>query len=94
MSNATMTAGQVRKTTGVSRSQLRYWEAHNLITPTLVTHASRAWRTYPTEQVEKGAALKRLLNAGYSLRGAVRRLAGNAVAVAAEMAPVLAGGCA
>ena len=94
MSNATMTAGQVRKTTGVSRSQLRYWESRRIITPTLVTHASRAWRLYPGDQVEKIMALKQMIDDGYSLRGAVRRLNENAVVVAAEMAPALAGACA
>ena len=90
MTYSTMTAGQVRKATGISRSQLRNWEAHRFISPTLVAHASRTWRLYPAEQIERISALKQMIDDGYSLRGAVRRLSGNAVAVAAEMTTALA----
>jgi len=92
MNNATMTGGEVRKLTGVSRSQLRYWDHHGIVNPILVAHASRTWRIYSAEQFERIVALKRLLDEGYSLKGAVRRLDRNAVA-AAEMAPALAGRC-
>ena len=89
MNNVTMTGGEVRKLTGVSRSQLRYWEQRGIVNPSMVVHASRTWRLYPAEQTVRVAALKRLLDEGYSLKGAVRRLAGNTVTAAAELAPAL-----
>ena len=83
----TMTAGQVRRHTGASRSQLRYWEAQGLIHPILAEHASRIWRLYPQDQVARIKELKRLLDGGFTLRGAARQ---SVSAVVADPAPVLA----
>ena len=75
MNTATgITAGHVRRLTGVSRSQLRYWEAHQIITPLLVPHVSRNWRVYPAEQIERISRIRNLLAMGMSLQGAVKRL--------------------
>ena len=90
MNYSTMTAGEVRKATGVSRAQLRYWEDHRIIAPMREAHASRTWRTYPKAEIERIIALKTLLDDGYTLRGAARRLGGSAV-TAAGPAAVLVG---
>ena len=86
-----VTTGQVSKLTGATRSQLRYWEIHGIVRPMLVAHSSRTWRLFHAAEVERIIGLKKMLDEGYTLQGAVRRLDGNAVAVAAELAPVLAG---
>ena len=82
MQNAeAVTAGQVRKITGATRSRLRYWETNGIVHPTLVAHASRTWRLYPAEQVDRIRTLKRLLDDGYTLRGAVNKMDKSAVTV-------------
>jgi DNA-binding transcriptional MerR regulator len=74
LNKAGASPARVRALTGVSRSQLRYWETLRAISPTLVPRASRVYHRYPPEQVQRIARVMHLLRGGYSLSGAIRSL--------------------
>jgi DNA-binding transcriptional MerR regulator len=88
--NGTMSAGDVRKATGASRAQLRYWESNKIVCPVMEQHNHRTWRRYPADEATKIGRIIRLLGMGFTLKGAIknlpameareRHLTGNAVA--------------
>ena len=65
---------QVRDATGVSRSQLRYWERQGIIVPTLNKRTQRTLRRYAQDQVERVRLIRKMLAEGWTLQGAVKRM--------------------
>ena len=69
-----MTPEQVRKATGITRPQLRYWECLGIITPVMENHITRVWRRYTTANAVKIRRILYMLSEGMTLRGAVAKL--------------------
>jgi len=72
--NNIMTAGEVRRVTGVSRPRLRHWERIGIITPTIEQHLSRQWHVYTLAEVDRIKAIMALINEGWTLRGAAAKV--------------------
>ena len=68
------TPEQVRDATGVSRSQLRYWEHLGIVVPVLYKGAQRTLRRYAPEQVERVRLIRKMLAEGMTLQGALRKM--------------------
>ena len=81
---------QVRDATGVSRSQLRYWERQGIIVPTLNKRTQRTLRRYAQDQVERVRLIRKMLAEGWTLQGAVKRMdnAGQQPVAGAATAPL------
>jgi DNA-binding transcriptional MerR regulator len=69
-----LTIGEVRRRTGVTRSQLRYWEAGGILSPEREEHHTRSWRIYCEADAEKVRRLLYLIGEGMTLKGAVSKL--------------------
>ena len=81
---------QVRDATGVSRSQLRYWERQGIIVPTLNKRTQRTIRRYAQDQVQRVQFIRHLLTEGWTLRAAAQKLAtaGQQPVAGADTAPL------
>ena len=69
----TFSIGDTSRITGVSRKQLRNWEARGYIAPPIrVVCGQRAYRHYTEKQVQQIKAMKKLMDEGYALPFASR----------------------
>lgn len=65
--------GEVVEKTGISQKKLRYWEEQGYIPATeRIVCGDRAYRRYSEEHIKKLKEIKKLIDRGYSLEGAVR----------------------
>ena len=67
------------QTIGVSPKQLYYWEQIGIVAPAYEDFGAHSYRRYSQEDVEALAKVKRLLDAGYTLRAAARKVRGNGI---------------
>ena len=65
------------KTAGVSPRQLYYWEHLGIVKPAYEEFGSYAYRRYSQEQIDLLAKIKNLLNSGYTLQAATRKVKEN-----------------
>lgn len=65
--------GEAVEKTGASHKQLRYWEEQKYIpAPERIVCGDRAYRRYSETQIKIISEIKRLIDLGYSVEGAVR----------------------
>jgi len=60
---------------GISPERLRYWELKGLITPGHnITRGNKILRRYSEEDIAIGIEIKKLIEEGFTLKGASQRL--------------------
>ena len=65
--------GEVVEKTGVTHKQLRYWEEKGYIpAPERIVCGDRAYRRYTNEHIKLLGMIKRFIDQGFRLEGAVR----------------------
>ena len=67
----------VAKTAGVSSRQLYYWEYLGIVKPGYAQFGSYSYRRYSQQDVNLLTRIKNLLDEGYTLRTAVRKVKEN-----------------
>jgi len=65
---------EATKKLGISPERLRYWEVKSLICPAYEGVGAKVIRRYSTSDIEIGLEILKMLNDGYTLKGAAQRL--------------------
>jgi DNA-binding transcriptional MerR regulator len=65
------------KTAGVSPRQLYYWEHLGVVKPAYEEFGSYSYRRYSQKQIDLLAKIKDLLDSGYTLQAAVKKVKEN-----------------
>ena len=65
------------KYAGVSPKQLYYWEHLGIVKPMYEEFGSYSYRRYSQGQIEQLAKIKELLNTGFTLQAAIKKIKAN-----------------
>ena len=68
------TSSQVTRELAISLRQLYYWELKGIVKPKVVTMGAREFKRYSEQDLQRLRRIKQLLDEGYTLAAAVRKV--------------------